>query len=195
MTCRRLPPPEQLVPRKSSLATNRIFPVITRKKAVAQTIDDIPVSLASRAGDQKTARRELRDLLRKRFHFNNLKPELMDMNVLREDVGRSYAFNYQVNRSFLPQIIKLAKESDLKLILVHVKKRPDEDGITRRPQPVVEYIEQLKAYLKEQGVDFYDFTDDPEVTLSLYANGDHIADKYKPRYTEIFYKRLAHVFK
>jgi hypothetical protein len=40
---------------------------------------------------------------------------------------------------------------------------------------------------------FHDDTGDPELTLDLYDDGDHVGDRL--RYTEIFRKRLDPLFR
>jgi hypothetical protein len=50
------------------------------------------------------------------------------------------------------------------------------------------YVADLRRWLDENGATFHDDTGDPEQTLDLYADGDHIANRR--RYTEIFRQRL-----
>jgi hypothetical protein len=50
------------------------------------------------------------------------------------------------------------------------------------------YMARLKAYLEAHGAVLYDFTGDPQIPLSMYGQGDHIADPKE--YTPIFYNRM-----
>jgi hypothetical protein len=58
---------------------------------------------------------------------------------------------------------------------------------------LVRYVADLEAWLESQGALFHDDTGDPEMTLDLYEDGDHVGDRR--RYTEIFRKRLDPLFR
>ena len=49
------------------------------------------------------------------------------------------------------------------------------------------------AWAEANGACFHDDTGDPEMTLDLYEDGDHVADRR--RYTEIFRKRFDPLFR
>lgn len=107
------------------------------------------------------------------------------------------AYNYDfgnVEKTFLPAMIKTASENGLKLVFVRVQKRPGPNGPLKDPPSLERYVAELRDYIENHGMIMYDFSGDPQVTLEMYQDGDHIAERYKRAYTELFYFRLAGVF-
>jgi hypothetical protein len=98
--------------------------------------------------------------------------------------------------SFLPGILRTARENHIRLVFVRVQTRPLKEG---QPPPQSEglktYIAALHRYLKENGMAFYDFTGHPGLPLSKYGLTDHIANEYKNDYTRIFYEYLKEEFR
>ena len=45
--------------------------------------------------------------------------------------------------------------------------------------------------MEQHGARFYDESRDPDITLDYYSSGDHVKDQMIPRYTEIFWKKVA----
>lgn len=105
-------------------------------------------------------------------------------------------FQQCLNRSFLPHMIQLAKENNIRLVFIRIQKRPFKKG---QPPPqnkkLKNYISDLRNYILENNMGFHDFTGDPKIRRSMYGSGDHIADKYRPKYTKIFYARLKEEFR
>lgn len=105
------------------------------------------------------------------------------------DYDQYLDFDRVVGTSFLPHIISLAHEHQLRLVFVRIQRRPSLDGPPPQDPRLVRYVERLRAYLQERGVGFHDFTGDPELTVDLYMEDDHIADA--ERFTKLFCRRLA----
>jgi hypothetical protein len=55
-------------------------------------------------------------------------------------------------------------------------------------------MRDLRAYVESRGGVLHDETGDPELTLDMYADGDHIAREARARHTRILYQRLRHLF-
>jgi hypothetical protein len=109
------------------------------------------------------------------------------------DNGRpDYDFAGAVEGSFLPAIIDLARERGIGLVFMRAQERPGPQGPPPQDPQMTAYLEQVRAYLAARDIPFHDFTGDPELTLDLYASGDHIADP--PRYSQILHQRLGPVF-
>jgi len=87
----------------------------------------------------------------------------------------------------------LAQKNGLTVCFVRVQRRPVEDRPPEQSPDLVRYVEDLKAWLEDHGALFHDDTGDPEMTLDLYEDGDHIGNRR--RYTEIFRKRLDPLFR
>jgi hypothetical protein len=104
-------------------------------------------------------------------------------------------FRQCLNRSFLPHMIRVAKENDIRLVFIRIQRRPFKKGEPPlQSKKLKNYISDLRNYILENNMGFHDFTGDPEIRLSMYGSGDHIADKYRPKYTRIFYARLKKEF-
>jgi hypothetical protein len=118
---------------------------------------------------------------------------------IRADVGADvgYAdhpdFARDLPTSVLPMWLRLSREHDLPLCFVRVQRRPSQTGPPAQSPELVKYIADLKAYLEENGAMYHDDTGDPEMTLDLYEDGDHVRDR--KRYTDIFRKRLDPLFR
>ena len=51
----------------------------------------------------------------------------------------------------------------------------------------------FRAWAQANGACFYDETGDPELTIDLYEDGDHFADRLA--YTRLFRRRLDSLFR
>jgi hypothetical protein len=92
-------------------------------------------------------------------------------------------------------MIRVAKENDIRLVFIRIQRRPFKKGEPPlQSKKLKNYISDLRNYILENNMGFHDFTGDPEIRLSMYGSGDHIADKYRPKYTRIFYARLKKEF-
>lgn len=120
------------------------------------------------------------------------------IEYLRADVGSDLAasapasFARDLPTSVLPLILDLAERERLRVCFVRVQRRP-ENGHSPTQSPALQrYVADLASYVQSRGASFRDDTDDPEMTLDLYADGDHVGDRR--RYTEIFHRRMATLF-
>jgi hypothetical protein len=95
-------------------------------------------------------------------------------------------FNVQLSNSFLPEIIRLAKENGIQLVFIRVKRRPYNEPNFVEPKELTAYIAQLTAYFKTQQIPFIDFSYDKRLNLSHYSDGDHMnTDSGLKLFTEI----------
>lgn len=123
-----------------------------------------------------------------RFGLAKLRPDIKEEYL--EDRQALFDFDRELSQSLLPYFIDLAHKHDIPLMMIRVQCNPEPDGSVPQSPELRRYIADLKAYLAKEGVDFHDFTGDPEVTPELYSGTDHIWPKYRDHYTEIFYRRL-----
>jgi len=128
--------------------------------------------------------------------------QVFTVDQLRYDAGADLAssdvsdrpdFERDLPTSVLPLIMGLAKQHDLTVCFVRVQRRPVGNRPPEQSPELVRYIASLRAWLEANGALFHDDTGDPELTLDLYADGDHVGDRR--RYTEIFRKRLDPLFR
>jgi len=128
--------------------------------------------------------------------------QMFSVDSLRYDVPADLAqtdtstrpdFNRDLPTSVLPLIMDLSKQHGLPVCFVRVQRRPVGGAPPEQSPALVRYTAELKAWLEGHGALFHDDLGDPELTLDLYADGDHVADRR--RYTEIFRKRLDPLFR
>ncbi len=125
--------------------------------------------------------------------------EAQDVAEARRDPA-AYDFEQRVEESFLPHIIRIARENGIRLAFVRMKTRRDaarqEDrDIHLRPHPrpelLEEYIADLRDYLAGHGVPMLDFTDHPKIKLHHFREHDHFTDEGQKLFTRLLAERLG----
>lgn len=102
-------------------------------------------------------------------------------------------FKEQVDQSFLPEIIRLCKKNDIQLILVRMPTQTfAEPG--SEPTGLNTYIQDLSAYLKENGVHFFDF-DQKEFPSEYFSDTLHLNSKGQAMFTPQLIESLKTVIK
>lgn len=105
-----------------------------------------------------------------------------------EDAEADFAGN--VPRSVLPLIIDLAKRHDLTVGFVRVQRRPVNNRPPEQSPRLQQYVRDFQAYVEAQGMLFHDDTGDPQQTLAMYEDGDHVGREHRQRYTRIFWVHM-----
>ena len=103
-------------------------------------------------------------------------------------------FDVQVNRSLLPELMRLAESAHIRLAFVRVQRRPAPNGPPEQSAALARYIEDLRAYVTARGASFHDDRGDPDQPLSVYADGDHLRSDQRIPYTERFARSHAAFF-
>ena len=103
-------------------------------------------------------------------------------------------FNLMVGRSVLPEILRLADASGMRVGFIRVQRRPSAQGPPVQSDRLVQYMRDLRQYLGEHGAYFQDEWGDPEQPLSIYADGDHVTREARIPYTERFFKKNSRLF-
>ena len=99
---------------------------------------------------------------------------------------RNLNFESQVGKSFLPELISLSRQNNIRLILIRVKTLQ-----FQQPFPDLDrYIDDLKAYAKSNNVTVLDFAGDPRLTADLYMDILHLNDQGKVIFTDILAETL-----
>jgi hypothetical protein len=133
-----------------------------------------------------------------RLGFETSAEAAFGLEFLRADVGSDLAasenadFARDLPTSVLPLIMDLAQREGQHLCFVRVQRRPENGHPPAQSPALRRYVADLAAYVQSRGASFRDDTDDPEMTLDLYADGDHVRDRR--RYTDIFHRRMATLF-
>ncbi|HWI16461.1 MAG TPA: hypothetical protein VNT81_01850, partial [Vicinamibacterales bacterium] len=126
------------------------------------------------------------------FALDQLRP--FAATDLAQGTGAALEFAANVDRSLLPEILRLAEQSGIKLAFIRAQRRPTEQGPPPQSDALQRYVADLEAYLESRGVYFYDDWGDPDTPLSMYADGDHLNATGKVRYTERFAEKHARFF-
>jgi hypothetical protein len=157
-------------------------------QSLDRTIRELPARMVAGGG----ARRFVTDMNRL-FNYENLRP--VASADIEAGAGPIPDFDAVVGDSLLPEMIRLVQAGGLKLCLVRVQRRPLPDGRPPRQSPELRaYIRALERYVQAHGQVFRDDTGDPEMTLDMYEDGDHVARGARARYSEIFRRRVAFLF-
>lgn len=123
-----------------------------------------------------------------RFDGVHLRP--LDAADMAETEDREADFDAFVDRSALPLIIGDARRAGLTLCFVRAQRRPTGGHPPPQSPALQRYIARLTTYLQANGALFVDDTGDPDQTLDLYADGDHLSREGRRLYTERFVSRL-----
>jgi hypothetical protein len=135
-----------------------------------------------------------------RFEWNL--DQMFSVDTIRYDVGADLAhsdvadvpdFDRDLPLSVLPLIVDLSRQHGVPVCFVRVQRRPVDNRPPEQSPELAQYVADMSAWLEANGALFHDDTGDPEMTLDLYQDGDHVADRR--RYTEIFRKRLDSLFR
>jgi len=130
------------------------------------------------------------------FEGSNLQPGLLQNAVASAErylyTGRQLDFKRQINASFLPEMIRLANENDIQLILVRLKSRTMGEYET---PALRRYIADLSDYLNEQHILFLDFGRDPRLINEYYADTLHLSREGEAFFTEMLAEGLNDALK
>lgn len=103
-------------------------------------------------------------------------------------------FPASVDRSLLPEILRLAAQANVRPAFIRVQRRPTPDGPPPQSAALKKYADDLRAYLIAHGAYYHDDWGDPDEPLSLYADGDHLTADGRVRYTQRFAEKHAQFF-
>ena len=135
-------------------------------------------------------------------HFEWNLEQAFSVDTIRYDVSADLAqsevadvpdFDRDLPLSVLPLIVDLSRQHGVPVCFVRVQRRPGKDGPPEQSPELQRYVTRMRSWAEANGALFHDDTGDPDMTLDLYEDGDHVADR--GRYTEIFRKRLDALFR
>lgn len=119
------------------------------------------------------------------FFYDNMFPAPDPAERYRDEwSGRDWDFNKRLADSFLPDIIEIARQHDLKLIFVREKNSrfmtlEEETADMRR------YFQDLSGYLLQQGIPLLDFAHDPALGVELFHDQMHFNPEARPVFTRL----------
>jgi hypothetical protein len=103
-------------------------------------------------------------------------------------------FPASIDRSLLPEILRLAAQANIRPAFIRVQRRPTPEGPPPQSAALKKYADDLRAYLIAHGAYYHDDWGDPDEPLSLYADGDHLTAGGRVRYTQRFAEKHAQFF-
>ena len=103
-------------------------------------------------------------------------------------------FEHQVNRSFLPEMIRLTKEQGIQLIVIRMKSETKGSG-NSDPSGIRQYIADLAGYLDENDVVFLDYGRDPRFGGEYFKDAIHLTTQGEVLFTHAIAEGLNEVLK
>lgn len=100
-------------------------------------------------------------------------------------------FDLQVDKSYLPEMISIAQENDIKLVFVRIKV---ETADSSADSQLARYLESLRAYLKAQDVSLLDYGEDARLTPELFRDVIHLNEEGKTLFTQMVADGLREIF-
>ena len=127
------------------------------------------------------------------FHIDNVVPEFQEAALVEDEeflfTSRAMDFNGQVEKSFLPEIIRLARENGIRLILVHERTLLF-PAAAAEPKALQEYKRAMADYLKANDVPLLDFSYDPRLPEEYFTDVLHMNAAGKAAFTQLLAEAL-----
>lgn len=156
------------------------WPLYQKKDSVKSKIDIFIKEKTAKYFFNRSGK-DIDDAIKTVFADTNMNKELFTKYQFKIDQNASSEFDFKknLNTSFLPQIISLAKRNNIKLLFVRVKKRRDLIPYSQ-PTELLNYMSALSEYLEKQNITFIDFTNDRRIAEKDYTDGDHLDNRNSP---------------
>ena len=119
----------------------------------------------------------------------NFSEGFLMMEESRLFTPKAMNFDYQIDRSFLPEMIRLARENDIQLIFVH-SRTLTYPSVDAEPKGMSTYKQALSAYLKEHNIPLLDFSYDLRLPADYFEDPLHMNATGQA----VFSKLLAEAF-
>jgi hypothetical protein len=129
------------------------------------------------------------------FRVEALDPKLLTAIQQESDLQdqllyRNYDFYGSLPGSFLPAIMQIAEEKNIRLIFVRYRARHYVEYPHFEPETEA-YFDSMKKYLTENGAFFIDFSADERIQLKDFAEGDHLNGNGNIIFTEMMAEALT----
>jgi hypothetical protein len=103
-------------------------------------------------------------------------------------------FSRQVEKSFLPEMIRMTQKNGIQLIVVRIKHQTTGTNSMETPA-AKKYIADLSKYLQDQGVSFLDYGQDPKLTSEYFKDMLHLNPQGRVVFTKILANGLNETLK
>jgi hypothetical protein len=99
-------------------------------------------------------------------------------------------FEKQIDQSFLPEIIRLCKENNIKLILLRTKTLRFSREV---PEPLAlnEYMDDLNSYARRNDIPLIDFAHSDRLPPALFTDINHLNSDGKKVFTEMMVEAIG----
>lgn len=132
------------------------------------------------------------------YHIDNVVPEFQEAALVEDEeflfTARAMDFDASVDESFLPEIIRLCKENDIRLILVHERTLLFPSAAAE-PKALQEYRRALAEYLQANDVTLLDFSYDPRLPEEYFTDVLHMNAAGKAAFTQLLAEALKPLMK
>jgi len=127
----------------------------------------------------------------------------LDITFLSDAIGAADDYLYskealdfvdQIDKSFLPEVIRLCKENDIQLVLVRMPIRRFYNSESE-PSGLSVYVQNLGKYLEENGVPFLDFDHGKEMPSEYFSDTLHLNEQGKSIFTQKLTESLKAIIK
>ncbi|HEY7055831.1 MAG TPA: hypothetical protein VH458_04865 [Vicinamibacterales bacterium] len=170
-------------------AVNRAYHVSEAREWIEPGVGNLPAQLMFA---YRRPREVFMTQLNDRMGLDHLRT--MDAADIRAAEDEDADFDRFINESFLPLMLRDAQRADVPLCFVRVQRRPEGGQPPFQSSALRKYTRQLRDYIEANGAYFHDDYGDPQQTLDLYGDGDHLTHDGRFKYTELFYNRLRLMF-
>jgi len=101
-------------------------------------------------------------------------------------------FDPDPQKSFLPHMVEAARQANVRLCFLRVRRFPQPDGVVTQSASLRQYITQLEQWIESHGSYFLDDTGNLERTRDMYftPGDDHMAPWAKRKSTELYAREL-----
>lgn len=103
-------------------------------------------------------------------------------------------FSTQLNRSYLPEMIRIAKENNIQIVFVRIKVQTVGTQIANSPA-MFNYLASLTDYLANENIPLLDFGSDPRLTHNLFRDSIHLNEQGQIVFTKMIADELKEIFK
>ncbi len=108
--------------------------------------------------------------------------------------AKNLLFKRQLNRSYLPEIVRIAQENEIQLILVEVKTLASPSSSNAAFMRHT-YFQALHAYAAQNQVHIISFDNDPRISSEFYFDNFHMLPIGKPIFTDLLAEELRPIIK
>jgi len=141
--------------------------------------------------DRKFANNSIKQMFIERYMNKQLLTAAQDR---AEELGDTSAYDFEVRleKSFLPLIVSMLRERNIKLLAVSTRTRGHAKGYGNSRQ-IRQYISSLANYFNDNQIPFLDVSSNNEIKPEHFARGDHLNKNGRNIFTEIFAEWLKSV--